>query len=169
MCHEAAVVVSDHFPHLIPQGLVTKPSFTAGPSCFASRGPQPLAAYCLVRHGVGLWGCGVFWGSNHPNKPQDPACSHNSHPALTTVLRPGCPKSPGKGDSSRVCFLCSRVPGLSCSRRWSHREMGIEPSFSSSVVFSDCMHPGYCFLEISGKVRDLISEVWSQKSGRRAA
>ena len=106
------VLVSDHFPHVIPQTLVhclALPAFSMGPS--------PSAAYCLVRHGVGLGACGVFWGSNHP---QDPACSHISHPALTPTLRPGCPKSPGKGDSSRVCFLCSRIPGLFCSRRWSH-------------------------------------------------
>ena len=29
------------------------------------------------------------------------------------------------------------------------------------------MHPGYYFLEVSSQVRDLISEVWTQKSGRR--
>lgn len=130
MCHEAVVVVSNHSPHLmIPQGLVTKPSFTVRP-------------FLLQWHGLPA----VFWGMGSSGAVTVP----KTQPAVTLVilpwpwqLRPGSPKNPGKGDSWLYQESASWVqvplgfpgPGIGHTG-WARRaEKRTEPSFSLSVAF----------------------------------
>lgn len=116
--HEAEVTVVDCSPHQIPQGSVTKPSFTVQPFLLLWHRPQPFC--CLLSPAL-LWDveqAAEAWAFRGRNSP----CSHIGRPALT----PGSSGQafPGVWGKMIHDFIKSLPPALTGVSQWLEHQPG---------------------------------------------